>query len=174
MSKRPSKRGGTRAQPATFQGAVADAPSPVNQAYRPGKQALERRHRKLVTCSDTQRLTGSIALDTTLAQHPDYANQSRWDYGIGYKPRMGTERAVWVEVHTATTSEVSAVIRKLQWLRAWLRSEAEQLNRLTGDVGEERFVWIASNGDHILRNSSQFRRLQQTVIRRPRNSLTLT
>lgn len=62
---------------------MADAPLPVNQAYRPGKQALEKRHRSLVTCSDTQRLTGSIDLDATLAQEPDYANQPRWDYGIG-------------------------------------------------------------------------------------------
>ena len=173
MRKRPSTRGGTRSQPATFRDAVADAPSPVNQAYRHGKQALEGRHRKLVTCSDTQRLTGSIDLDATLAQEPEYVNQSRWDYGIGYRPRMGTERAVWVEVHTATTTEVSAVIKKLEWLRAWLRAEAEQLNRLTSDVGQDSFVWIASNGDHILRNSPQFRKLQNTAIRRPRKQLAL-
>ena len=173
MSKRPSKQGATQGRPATFRDAVADAPSPVNQAYRPGKQALERRHRTLVTCSDTQRLTGSIDLDATLAQEPDYANQSRWDYGIGHKPTRGPERAVWVEVHTATTREVSAVIRKLEWLRTWLRTEAEQLNRLTGHVGQDSFVWIASNGDHIPRNSSQFRRLQRTAIRQPRRNLTL-
>ena len=107
MSKRPTKQGATRGRRATFRDAVADAPSPVSQAYRPGKQALERRHRTLVTCSDTQRLTGSIDLDATLAQEPDYANQSRWDYGIGHKPTRGPERAVWVEVHTATTREVS-------------------------------------------------------------------
>ncbi len=81
---------------------------------------------------------------------------------------------MWVEVHTATTREVSAVIRKLEWLRAWLRTEAAQLNRLTGHVGQDSFVWIASNGDHIPRNSSQFRRLQLTAIRQPRKHLTLT
>ena len=77
MSKRPTKQEATQGRRATFRDAVADAPSPVSQAYRPGKQALERRHRTLVTCSDTQRLTGSIDLDATLAQEPDYANQSR-------------------------------------------------------------------------------------------------
>ena len=81
---------------------------------------------------------------------------------------------MWVEVHTATTREVSAVIRKLEWLRTWLRTEAEHLNRLTDDVGQDSFVWIATNGDHIPRNSPQFRRLQRTAIRQPRKQLTLT
>lgn len=51
----------------TFRKAVEAAPSPVNRAYRRGKQALESRHRGLVTCADSGRLTGSIFLDAALA-----------------------------------------------------------------------------------------------------------
>ena len=60
---------------------------------------------------------------------PEFANQTRWDYGLGYQPANGREQAVWVEVHSATTKEVSAVLRKLGWLRDWLEEHAEQLNK---------------------------------------------
>ncbi|MCE2483307.1 MAG: hypothetical protein J4F33_10615 [Alphaproteobacteria bacterium] len=150
----------------TFEAAVRAAPSPVNGAYRPGKQALEKRHRKHVTCVDSLRLTGSLDLDGALAREPRYAKQPRWDYGLGYKPSRGKEQAVWVEVHSATTGEVSAVLGKLQWLRDWLSAEAGWLKRLTDHAGEDiRFVWIASAGDRISRNSPQFRRLSQSGLR---------
>lgn len=100
-----------------FKTAVEAAPPPVNDAYRRGLQALESRHRNLVTCENTHRLTGSIFLDSALARDPERANQPRWDYGPGYQPENGTEQAVWVEVHTATTREVTAVLNKLQWLK---------------------------------------------------------
>ena len=70
----------------TFEAAVRAAPHPVNGAYRPGKQALEKGHRKHVTCVDSLRLTGSLDLDGALAREPRYAKQPRWDYGLGYKP----------------------------------------------------------------------------------------
>lgn len=35
----------------SFKDAVLDAPSPVDEAYHAGKQALKKEHRKLVTCS---------------------------------------------------------------------------------------------------------------------------
>ena len=37
----------------TFKEAVEAAQPPVNGAYRPGKQAMESRHRRLVTCMDS-------------------------------------------------------------------------------------------------------------------------
>lgn len=86
-----------------FRKAVEAAPQPVNRAYRPGKQALESRHRGLVTCADSGRLTGSIFLDSALEQEPGYADKPRWDYGLGYKPKSERECAVWVEVHSTTT-----------------------------------------------------------------------
>lgn len=78
----------------TFKEAVEAAPSPVNQAYKPGKQALENRHRSKVVCADPQRITGSLDLDRALVKERDYADKPRWDYGIGYRPKNGAERAV--------------------------------------------------------------------------------
>ena len=158
----------------TFKKAVEAAPPPVNLAYCPGKQALENRHRGLVTCTDSRRLTGSIYLDSALAQEPGYTDKPRWDYSLGYKPQNGREHAVWVEVHSATTKEVSAVLKKLQWLRDWLNSEAEQLRLMTDFAKNDiRFVWIASSSVKILQNSPQARRLSQSGIRGVKKCLKL-
>ena len=145
----------------TFKTAVKAAPHPVNGAYRRGKQALERKHRALVVCKEPALLTGSIDLDATLRQQKP--NDNRWDYGLGLRPQKGRELAVWVEVHSATTSEVSTVLRKLQWLKDWLNGEAEQLKRLTQRTKDHPpYVWIASKGDRINRTSRQFRELSQS------------
>lgn len=158
----------------TFKEAIDAAPQPVNRAYRPGKQALESRHRGKVSCADSRRLTGSIFLDSALAQVRGYTNKPRWDYGLGYKPENGRERAIWVEVHSATTREVSAVLKKLQWLRDWLNSEAEQLKKMTFLAKDDiRFVWIASSSVKIPKNSPQFRRLNQSGISIPQKHLSL-
>lgn len=158
----------------SFRKAVEDAPPPVNGAYRNGIQVLEGRHRPHVRCGDARRLKGSIDLDRALAQEPGYANAPRWDYGIGYSPRQGPEQAVWIEVHSATTSEVSAVLRKLQWLRDWLNGNAEQLLQVTNAADRNlRFVWIASDKVHVLKNSPQARRLAASGIGKARRHLSL-
>ena len=158
----------------SFREAVEDAPSPVNGAYREGIQALENRHRRHVTCGDSRRLTGSIDLDKALVREPDHANAPRWDYGVGYRPRNGPEQAVWVEVHSATTKEVSAVLQKLQWLRDWLNGDAEQLMRMTNATAEDcRYVWIASAGVRIPGNSPQARQLNTSGIGKVLRHLSL-
>ena len=159
----------------SFEKAVQAEPPPVSGAYRPGKQALENRHRNLVTCEDPRRLTGSIDLNSALARQPGYANAARWDYGLGYRPpAKRQEQAVWIEVHAATTGEVAAVLRKLQWLRDWLNDGAGRLKRMTDRAGSDiRFVWIASARVNIPPNSPQVRRLSQSAIQRPRPRLSL-
>ena len=159
----------------SFKKAVQSEPPPVNGAYRPGKQALEKRHRGLVDCKDTQRLTGSIDLDSALARQPGHVSAARWDYGLGYRPPTGKrEQAVWIEVHSATTREVSAVCKKLRWLKDWLNAGAGCLKQMTCRAAPDiRFVWIASNGVDIPPNSPQARRLNQNAIPKPRKQLSL-
>ena len=146
----------------TFKQAVEAAPSPVNEALRPELQALDRDHRRKVSCPDACRLTGSIDLDEALRPIRRYAQAPRWDYGIGYKPPSGNEHAVWIEVHKAETGEVSAVLSKLQWLRDWLGAEAPALRRLAPQpAAGDAYVWIAAGKIHIPRNAPQRRRLSQ-------------
>jgi len=109
----------------------------------------------------TFKEAGGIDLDSVLRQHRP--NDNRWDYGLGYKPANGSEQAVWVEVHSVKTSEVSKVLNKLQWLKNWLNENAAQLRQLS-DRGDRdiRYVWIASSGVNIPQNSPQARQLAQS------------
>ena len=158
----------------SFKAAVRAAPAPVSSAWRPGKRALANVHRSRIECTDPRRLTGSIALDAALAHEVDHANEPRWDYGLGYRPSRGSERAVWVEVHPAATTNVGEIIDKLHWLRRWLGDEARELESLTVTDGHSRpFVWIATGGVHIPPNSPQARRLSSQGLGMPRKLLRL-
>ena len=155
----------------SFKAAVRAAPAPVNRAWKPGKRALSNACRSRVECEDTRRLTGGINLDSALTKDADRANEPRWDYGLGYQPPHGAERAIWLEVHPSATSNVDEVIAKLSWLRAWLRNEAPRLESLTvTDSDIPAFVWVATAGVHIPRNSPQARRLSSQGLRMPRES----
>ncbi len=72
-----------------------------------GLQALERRDRVRIRCRNSRVLEGSINLDASL--RPVCPNVARWDYGIGLAE--GDVRIIWVEVHPAETSEVSAILK---------------------------------------------------------------
>ena len=119
----------------TFKEAVKAAQHPVNGAYCPGKQAMKKKYRHLVTCTDSRRFTGSIDLDTALRKHRPSDN--RRDYGLGYKQANGRENE-----NTERLQQLS--------------------ERADGDI-RYRYVWIAS-GDRvaILKNSPQARQLAQS------------
>src|SRR5262245_13396807 len=108
----------------TFHNATEQCTAEVRAAFRPGKQALKGSHAHQVQVGDENRIRGSIDLDTALAGLHEHAQSPRWDYGIGYLPPSGgKEAAVWIEVHSASTGEVGAVLRKLAWLKNLLKSD---------------------------------------------------
>jgi len=146
---------------ATFANAVTAAPQPVAAALRGGKQALSKAHRAQVVCEDEKRWTGSIELDEALRQESGHASASRWDYGLGYQDPAGQESAVWVEVHSAETGEVSTVLKKLRWLKDYLQGTCPGLWSLTLATPEAlRFVWVASGRYAIPTNSPKMRELR--------------
>lgn len=148
----------------------------VAGAGQPGLKALGG-HAAKVQCSTPRRITGSIDIDTALASDPAFAQSNRWDYGFGFmaQDNDSTEIAVWVEVHSADTGEVSTMIKKKKWLRDYLISQCEDLWKLTAikDRAVEEFHWVASKGVHINRNSSQARALSQAGISWPQSVLKL-
>lgn len=158
-----------------FEEAVGVVDSPVRHAYRKGKQALQGKHRELVDCNDPRRITGSVDLDSALAGQPRHAQKSRWDYGLGYKSRSGVERAIWIEIHPAATSDVKQVIQKFVWLRQWLKSEARQLMKLTetSSPGVPAYIWIATGSVRILRHSPQAKQLSVCGLKIPTRQLAL-
>lgn len=115
---------------------------------------------KRVTVQAPRKATHSVALDDSLkSAHP---NAPRWDYGIGLS--QGTQHTVaWVEVHTATSSEVDSVLKKLAWLQQWL-AQANDACRRTPST----FYWAATDaGVHI--DSARRRRLNAAGLRMPQS-----
>lgn len=159
----------------SFQQCVANAAHQnVSGAFRPGLRAMGTYSQK-VLCSDTSKLRGSIDLDSALATDPAFAQSNRWDYGFGFGSNNQSEIAVWVEVHSAYTSEVSCVIKKKNWLRDYLISNCPDLWRITNVNGRvtAQFHWVASNGVKISKNSPQARALATAGIPWPQNVLKL-
>ncbi|HPC84391.1 MAG TPA: hypothetical protein P5234_03600 [Thermoanaerobaculaceae bacterium] len=153
----------------TFAEAVHQAPEPVARSLKPGKQALGR-YSAAVECDDSRRFVGSIALDSALAATLPEA--PRWDFGLGLKCG-NQEAAVWLEVHTATTSEVPCVLAKLSWLKKWLAEQAPALWGLTG-IANPAFLWLATDaGVHIRPGSPQALRLNRAGLGLPRKTAVL-
>lgn len=140
----------------TFCNAV-DAVPALAGTCRPGLQALGN-HAALVLAAEP---TGSIDIDAALKKlQPD---SNRYDYGIGLKRTVKQKRrdsVVWVEVHSATTGEVSVLISKQQALEDWLRQNAPDLLQRT-----THYWWIPSKKVDIPKHMPQYRRLMQSKIR---------
>lgn len=138
-----------RSTKSRFQRAVEATPG-VSSAHEPGVQALEPRDRKLLAEGDRRLATGSVFLDGALRSAQPNAN--RWDYGVGLDAD-GRESVVWLEVHHAASKQGDLVVKKLEWLRHWLRTSAPELERMP-----RKFVWLLSNvetnpNDRTRRNS---------------------
>ena len=64
---------------------------------------------------DTSKLRGSADIDTALRKKHPHAN--RWDFGIAYQHSDRNREVIyWTELHTASDSQVSVVIKKAEWL----------------------------------------------------------
>jgi hypothetical protein len=150
----------------TFREAVKAIPS-VRDHYRPGLQALPSPQARQIRCKASRRLTGSINLDAALREQQPNAN--RWDFGVGYR-RNGGEVAVWVEVHPASSNSIATMVAKLEWLKDWLATQAQELRRLThGD-----YHWISTDATiAITPNSRQAKQLAAVGLRGPKRMLKL-
>ena len=133
---------------------VVEATAEVQNCYQVGLSALGKYSSK-IELGDTKQCSGSVDIDACVARQ--YPQSNRWDYALCYKTEV-----FFVEVHTASTSEVSTVIKKLEWLKQWLHHSASNINALKAN---EPFYWIQSNGYHILPGSSQERLARQKGIR---------
>ncbi len=135
----------------TFKEAVESTPN-VSTGYKPGLRAFEKDHSKKIIAVNAN-LKGSLFIDECLTAI-DQGN--RWDYAFGYG-----EEVYFVEVHSANTSEVSTVLRKLTWLKDWLNHSAPEINKLKA---KECYHWLQSGKFDILKNSPQYRLAIQSGI----------
>ena len=142
-----------------FQDAVQSTPQ-VADAYCRGLQAIRRQHHgSIQRRNSSTNLAGSVDLDDALRDR--FPNAARWDYGIGVRPTgQRDDRVLWVEVHSASSAHVNAVIAKHEWLLHWLRRSAPLLNGLARE-----FVWLATGSVTIRPGTPQRRRLAKSGIR---------
>jgi hypothetical protein len=139
---------------------------------KPGLQAIKKGEgHGQILAEDPQRLLGSAAIDD--ACRPAYPKSERWDYVIGYN-RAGKAFAHFVEVHSAETSEVSKMEKKLRWLRDFLQKPSQkELAAL-----DHEFHWVASGRFNIPQHVPQYRTLTTTLkkagLRFPVKKLVLT
>jgi hypothetical protein len=145
----------------TFRQAAEGTPD-VAGGYQSGLSALGQYSRK-VSCKNPRLLEGSIDIDTCTEKK--YPTDNRWDYALSY-----SQKIYFVEVHPANTSEIDAVLKKLQWLKSWLELHAPKINQLS--KAQPAFYWIQSGGFAILKNSPQFRRIIQNNLK-PTSQLLL-
>jgi hypothetical protein len=132
----------------TFKKAVEGTPDLMG-TWCAGLQALSRADKAHVTAEDTRRLTGSVNVDLTLkAKLP---KEPRWDYAIGHLPTNLTHEMVyWVEIHPANDRGVAEVLKKLTWLKQWLRDFAPLLRAMP-----RAFVWVSSGMTSFTPSSPQ-------------------
>lgn len=120
----------------------------LKNGYHKGLQALKGNSSK-VSVSNTKKLLGSVDIDDSTKTL--YPNAARWDYAIGY-----AQKAWFVEIHPANTSNVQEMLKKVQWLEDWLHNKARQLASIRKD---DLHYWVPSGKVCILKTSPQYRSL---------------
>jgi len=140
----------------TFRQAVTLTPE-VQNCFCTGKAAIPNRDQSKIELTNSRKCGGSLFIDQCLIDQRLYPNANRWDYAIDYNGEV-----YFVEIHTASSSEVSTVLNKLTWLKDWLNNKAPEINALKSRTP---FYWIQSNGYHILPNSSHERAVLQKGIK---------
>lgn len=67
-----------------------------------------------------------MELDTAYLKLMPQSN--RWDFGIAFQHSDRVNEVVyWVELHTASDSQVTVVIKKAKWLLEWMKGEGKPL-----------------------------------------------
>lgn len=131
----------------TFKKAVEETPD-VAEGFKPGITALGS-YSKKIEVRNLSLLQGSIDIDSCTKQK--YPTSNRWDYAFAYNGEV-----LFVEVHTANSSEVKTVINKFNWLKDWLTNQAPEINKLKRKNGSP-YYWIQSKSYSIPKTSRQYR-----------------
>jgi len=138
----------------SFKEAV-EATSHLQGKWKPGLQALRAEDKPHVKPVTPKHLRGSVDLDTAHQRLPEHATANRWDFAIGFQHTNRTGEVIyWVETHTGSDGEIATMIRKLAWLKNWLRAGG---SRLAGF--KATYVWAPSGSTSFTHGSQQVRRL---------------
>lgn len=138
---------------------ATEATPGLENAYKVGLQALRAEDKPHIDAADTRCLTGSVDIDSALEKLEPHAN--RWDFAVAYKhTNRATEFVYWVELHSASDSEVKVVIKKALWLRGWL----QQAGRLLANF-EREILWVSSGATSFTLSAPQIKQMAQAGLR---------
>ena len=131
----------------------------LEDAWRPGLQALRAEDKPHIHAEDPRKLTGSVDIDAAyLAEDP---NGNRWDYAIGYRHTNRTADVIyWVELHTGSDSQINVMIKKVKWLRAWFKGAGERLAAF-----EREILWVSSGSTKLTPSSPQKKKMAMAGLR---------
>jgi hypothetical protein len=142
----------------TFKQAVKQSPHLAN-AYCAGLRALRAEDKPHISPHDTRKLTGSVDIDK--ANMREDPNGNRWDFGIAYQHSNRDDEVVyWVELHTASDSQVSKVIKKTQWLLTWFRGKGKLLASF-----EKEILWVSSGATMFSLTAPQKKQMAQVGLK---------
>lgn len=140
---------------------TVEANQQIGSCYQQGKQALTGNHRNKVQPQNPRNLNGSVDIETCLGE-PEQG-EARWDYMIGYE-----KAAYFIEVHPADSRHVGEMIKKVQWLKQWLKQN-QDIKALLAE--NSPFRWVSTNGVNIQGNYKF--KLSQNGLSMPQKQTTL-
>ena len=106
-------------------------------------------------------MSGSVDIETCLGD-PD-EGKARWDYMVGYD-----EAAYFIEVHPADSKHVNEMIKKVKWLKQWLKQNPD-IKGLTAN--KDPFRWVSTNGYNI--KGRYEKRIAENGLKLPESETTL-
>jgi hypothetical protein len=133
-----------------FKEAVEATPN-LQGKWIAGLGALRREDKPHVKPEDTTttRLRGSVYIDRALQAQDPHGN--RWDFAIGYQHTNRSDEFIyWVETHTGSDSQISVMLRKLDWLKAWLKGDGKELAKF-----DKLYVWAPSGATSFTKGATQ-------------------
>lgn len=129
----------------------------LDKHFEKGLGAVKGEYRNRITAEEPRFFNGSLDIDKAKSKTEPTAN--RWDYAIEYNGEV-----FFVEVHPGSTRDVSIILKKLKWLKQWLKNEAKAIDVLKTKRATPYF-WIHTGGCKILQGSSTCKQLAQSGIR---------
>lgn len=150
----------------TFKEAV-EGTHHLKKAYCAGLQALRAEDKPHVEAADTRKLTGSVDIDKANLKADPCGN--RWDFAIAYQHvNRNTEVIYWVELHSASDSQVKVVIKKARWLLNWFKKKGKCLAEFEKDI-----VWVSSGTTTFTLSSPQKKQMAQVGLQHVGSKLSL-
>ena len=140
----------------TFEQKVKEHPELTN-CYQPGLRAMKGYSLK-VKPENPRKLDGSVFIEECLKTA--YRDAPLWDYMASYDSKV-----YFIEVHPASSGNVNEVIKKLDWLKNWLKNKATGF--LEMKANRRPYRWVTTNGVHITKGSRQAKKIANSGISFP-------